>query len=260
MGPSSAKQRTGKAHVMQDPANKSPASGPLWLLILLALLPAIAKLAVKMLGVTGYAFQSAYKVFQLAAPVFWRRKFGRHKWLSTVWPTNEPLPSATTWLLAVGVAMVLAGSAVATVLLLTEPLGLDRQTLREQFDAKFNMTPLLAIGVVLYLLTVNAALEELHFRAWLDRELAARFGDPAGILLSAVAFAGMHLFIFADMAGVTPLMLALVFVALFIGGVCWSLIARRPGGIHAAWLSHGLTDAGLLTWGLFWLGYFSLRA
>ena len=50
--------------------------------------------------------------------------------------------------------------------------------------------------------------------------------------------------------------LALVFVSLWIAGASWSLIARRPGGIHAAWLSHGLTDSGLLTWGLLWLGYF----
>jgi hypothetical protein len=57
------------------------------------------------------------------------------------------------------------------------------------------------------------------------------------------------------MTGATPLVLWLVFASLFIAGVSWSLIARRPGGIHAAWLSHGLTDAGLLTWGLFWLGY-----
>jgi hypothetical protein len=48
----------------------------------------------------------------------------------------------------------------------------------------------------------------------------------------------------------------LLFVALLLIAVVWSLLARRPGGIHAAWLSHAMTDAGLLTWGLFWLGYF----
>ena len=72
----------------------------------------------------------------------------------------------------------------------------------------------------------------------------------------AIAFGAMHGFIFSGVATVGPLAKLLLFVALFIAGISWSLIARRPGGIHAAWLSHGLTDAALLTWGLSWLGYF----
>ncbi|MFV2069965.1 MAG: hypothetical protein ACC645_23610 [Pirellulales bacterium] len=46
-----------------------------------------------------------------------------------------------------------------------------------------------------------------------------------------------------------------VVLGLFAAGVVWSGITRLSGGIHAAWLAHGLTDAGLLTWGLFYLGY-----
>jgi hypothetical protein len=64
------------------------------------------------------------------------------------------------------------------------------------------------------------------------------------------------MFIFSGFPDVTVWVLSLVFLSLMIAGVSWSLIARREGGIHAAWLSHGLTDAGLLTWGLFWLGFF----
>ena len=41
----------------------------------------------------------------------------------------------------------------------------------------------------------------------------------------------------------------------FAAGVVWSGITRLSRGIHAAWLAHGLTDAGRLTWGLFYLGY-----
>ena len=67
----------------------------------------------------------------------------------------------------------------------------------------------------------------------------------------------MHTFIFAGFGGPESLILPAVFVALAVMGIAWSWLARFPGGIHAAWLAHGLTDAGFLTWGLFWLGYFS---
>jgi len=233
------------------------AVGPLWLLILFVLLSPLAKVAAIGFGASSYLFQSAYKPFQLFAPVVWRRKIDRRTLLCSFWPFDEPLPSTATWLIAVGTAAALAGSAIATVLLLAGPLGIEPAQLREQFDQKFDMTSAKAVAVVFYLFTINAALEELHFRAWFDRELASRFGDTVGIGVSAIVFSAMHLFIFAGMDGVTPSMMVLLFVALAIAGVAWSLIARRPGGIHAAWLSHGLTDAGLLTWGLFWLGYFS---
>jgi membrane protease YdiL (CAAX protease family) len=135
-------------------------------------------------------------------------------------------------------------------------MGLQPETVRADLDARFAMTPIKAMLVVLYLLSINAALEELHFRAWLDGELSSRWGDAVGIIVSALAFAAMHVFIFAGGAGASPTALVLIFLALAVAGTCWSLLARRRGGIHAAWLSHGLTDATLLTWGLFWLGYF----
>ena len=75
------------------------------------------------------------------------------------------------------------------------------------------------------------------------------------MIVSASAFASMHLLIFRGMPGATAGPQAVVFASLALAGLFWSYLARRPGGIHAAWLSHGLTDALLLTWGLRWLGY-----
>src|SRR5262249_18100941 len=129
--------------------------------------------------------------------------------------------------------------------------------LRENLDTQFAMTPWRAAAIVAYLAVANSALEELHSRAWLDRELSARWGNAAGMLASAATFGAMHLFIFTSAKGVTPPTLAAIFGALVVMGLLWSGLMRRPGGIHAAWFCHGLTDAGFLTWGLFWLGYFS---
>jgi membrane protease YdiL (CAAX protease family) len=226
-----------------------------WLLLFSAAAPFVAKVLSLAVHAASYPAQSAYKLLQLVVPVLWRRRYSGKRGLAALWPIDEPLPGMATWGLAVAAALVLSGAAVATLLLCADALGLDPMALRQQIDARFGMTPGRALAVVLYLFTINAALEELHFRAWLDRELSVRLGHALGICASACTFAAMHLLIFAAMPGFGPVQLALVFIALFVAGATWSLIARRRGGIHAAWLSHGLTDATLLFWGLLWLGY-----
>ena len=230
----------------------------LWTVLLLAAVPFLVKLCVLTVGATGYGWQSLYKIAQLAIPICWRRTVDRRRGWAMFWPVDEPLPGRRTWGIAVGVAAALAGSAVFGILFVAPQVGIDADPseLRRGFDERFTLTPTTAVLVVLYLLTLNAALEELHFRAWLDRELSARMGNAAGIAISSTAFALMHLFIFAGLPGAGAAVFVAVFLGLVTAGLAWSLIARLPGGIHAAWLSHGLTDAGLLTWGLFWLGYF----
>lgn len=226
-----------------------------WLLLLAAAAPFIAKIGSLVMHASSYPAQSAYKLLQLLVPVLWRRRYSDKRGLIALWPIDEPLPPASTWAVAVVAALALSGTAIIALSLLAGGLGLDPAALREQIDARFGMTPARAIAVVLYLFTINAALEELHFRVWLDREISARVGDAVGICVSAATFAAMHLLIFAATPGFGPTQLAMVLLALFVAGATWSLIARRPGGIHAAWLSHGLTDAILLFWGLRWLGY-----
>ena len=227
-----------------------------WLLLALAAAPFVANSVVLGIGLKGYSWQLVYKSMMLAAPVFWRYRFGGHRGLACFWPVNEPLPSAATWAVAVTVALTMAGSAICAIMGLGELLGLNPHELRNYFDNRFMLTTPTAVLIVVYLFSINAALAELHFRAWFDRELSARWGSFAGVTISASAFGAMHFFVFAGTPVATFAVMFLMFVALFIGGVSWSLIARQRGGIHAAWLCHGLTNVGLMTWGLFWLGYF----
>ena len=227
-----------------------------WLLFFLAAAPFAAKGVSLVWLANNYLAQSAYKVLQLAAPVGWRRFVERRRGLEQFWPVDQPWPRPATWAWGVAIAAVGIGLAIVCLPVLAGLFGVDAQTLRDDLDARFDMTPWRALLVVLFLTTLNSGLEELHFRVWLDRELSRRYGDPVGIIFSAAAFAAMHLFIFANMRGIAAAAFALLFAALFAVAVAWSLLARRPGGIHAAWLSHALTDAGLMTWGLFWLGYF----
>jgi membrane protease YdiL (CAAX protease family) len=225
--------------------------------IVLALLPFALKAAALAWFSSNYLAQSAYKLLQFAVPVGWRRRVDRASGWRSIWPVDEPLPTAATWLVAVVLALLTIALAAVLIPWVASRSGIDPRELRRHFDARYALNPWRAVAVVAYLATFNAGLEELHFRAWLDRELSARWGQLAGIGTSAAAFAGMHTFIFTGFGGPGNLILPAVFVALAVMGVAWSCLARLPGGIHAAWLAHGLTDAGFLTWGLFWLGYLS---
>lgn len=224
------------------------------LLLLLAALPFGVKAATLFFGVSGYGLQSLYKIAQLLVPLFWRRQAGERGW-SMLWPIREPLPSGR--LLAVGVAIAIGFSAIAAALItfLAPMLGVDPVMLRSGYDERFAVSGVGAVAVVVFLSFLNSALEELHFRVWLDREISKRAGDIVGIAVSSLAFACMHGFIVLGLPNIPSVVILPMIVGLTVVGACWSLLLRRPGGALAAWFSHGLTDALFLGWGLFWLGY-----
>lgn len=240
----------------QSPETAIRNHGPTWLLLLLAFLPFVLKIATIWFGPNSYLFQSSYKFAQLAGPIYWRRKYLQLRGWKSCWPLDDAWPTARMWLWGALAAIALAVSAILAVLILAPWLEIDASKLRLLFDRRFDVTPIRAALIVVYLFTINAALEEFHFRVWLDKQLSIRFGDWAGIAGSSLAFGAMHTLIFAGMEGVSGLAVALVCVALTIAGISWSILMRQTSGIYVPWLSHGLTDSILLTWGLFWLGYF----
>ncbi len=241
-------------HTGNPAASRAPST---IFVLLCAAVPFVLKTFSFLFLTPNYGMQSIYKIGQLLVPVIWRRQvLGKRRW-AVLWPVDEPLPDRMTTVLAILVAIASAGASIVAVLSLASYLGVDPRHIREHLTSAYSFNPSTAVIGVVFLSTLNAGFEELHFRVWLDRELSQRWGDLAGILVSTSLFAAMHMFIFAKAPGVTLAALALLFFALFVGGAAWSLLARRPGGIHAAWLAHGLTDAILLSWGLWWLGMFA---
>lgn len=80
------------------------------------------------------------------------------------------------------------------------------------------------------LILFMAAAEEIYFRGWVQPVLSARYGAAAGVLLSALAFAALHL-----MGGArSPTSI----INLFLGGLLFGLLALRGGGIAAAVAAH----------------------
>jgi hypothetical protein len=87
---------------------------------------------------------------------------------------------------------------------------------------------LLLLGTLLILFATTT--EEIYFRGWIQPVLARSFGPAAAVLLSALAFAALHLIAGAR----TPVSLA----NLFLGGLLFGLLAARGGGIGGAAAAH----------------------
>lgn len=217
----------------------------MWIILLAAMPFAVKALT---LGMTGYVLQSLYKVVQLLIPVGWRWAHGE--------TFNEPRPTRSVLLLGILVAVLGTGIAIVAVLLVTSLFQLNPATIRMGFDTRFAVSGSQAFAVVVFLSVINSALEELHFRYWLDAELSRRAGTTVGIAVSALAFGCMHGFIVLGLPDIPSMLIIPIALGIALMGACWSGLMRYPGGIYAAWLSHALTDVLLLTWGLFWLGYF----
>ncbi len=89
------------------------------------------------------------------------------------------------------------------------------------------------IGLLLWgtaVILFGAAVEEIYFRGWLQPALAREFGMPIAVLLSALAFAALHV-----MGGArSPTTL----INLFLGGLLFGLLAARTGGLVGAVAAH----------------------
>lgn len=116
---------------------------------------------------------------------------------------------------AIGLVGLLVGTALAAI------AGVVRHS------AGGTSVGLLLWGTAVILL--QAGSEEVFFRGWLQPVLVKAWG-PWGILVTAVAFAALHLVGGADSA--------ISVLNLFLGGLLFGLLAFRYGGIAAAVAAH----------------------
>lgn len=116
---------------------------------------------------------------------------------------------------AIGLAGLLIGAALASIAGVLRKL--DGGTSAGMF----------AWGTAL--IAVQAGSEEVFFRGWLQPVLVKAWG-AAGILVTAIAFAALHL-----IGGASA---ALSVLNLFLGGLLFGLLAARYGGIAAAVGAH----------------------
>ncbi len=86
----------------------------------------------------------------------------------------------------------------------------------------------MTIGTLVILF--QSAVEEIYFRGWLQPALIRAWGQAAGLLVAAAAFAALHI------AGGARGPLTLV--NLFLGGVLFGLLALRSRGLAAPVAAH----------------------
>lgn len=114
--------------------------------------------------------------------------------------------------------------------------------------AEFHLTtPAAYLAGALAISLVHSLLEELYWRRLVFGGLLGRMPPAAAHLLAGLAFAGHHIVI----AGVYAGWAAGVPLGLLVGaaGVVWSVLARRHGGLTAAWIAHAGCDVALLALG-----------
>lgn len=91
----------------------------------------------------------------------------------------------------------------------------------------------ISVGAVLFgaaLVAIQSIAEEAFFRGWLQPILCVSWGPLAGVTVTSMLFAGLH--IVAGAHGV------LAVANLFLGGVLFGLLALRTGNLFAAAAAH----------------------
>ena len=148
----------------------------------------------------------------LVAAMFATRLEGRRLWRAGAEPPTDTvmgLACGSTGFCTAVLIAYLAGS-VTTGAPLPSPVGA------------------LVLGAAL--VVFQSVAEEAFFRGWLQPVLCASWGAWAGLLLTAAAFAMLHI-----IAGAHGL---LAVINLFLGGMLFGLLALRTGGLLAPAAAH----------------------
>lgn len=93
-----------------------------------------------------------------------------------------------------------------------------------------------ALMLGLLIVAVQVTAEEALFRGWLQPVLARAVGDWGAVVLGTAAFAGLHML--ASRVG------PLGFANMLLGGLLFSLLVLRDGGIAGAVAAHFMWNAG----------------
>jgi len=192
-------------------------------------------------GTIGQAAYTGTKLFILVYPFLYLRRIGTQG----LHPGRGQMKSTLLWGIGSGAAIALAG-----ILFMQTPLGdLVRShagAVEEKADGLGFKDNYLLFGA--FLCIVHSGLEEFYWRWFLYGQLRKKMGGWAAHLIAALAFAAHHLVVTLQFFPV-PLALFLA-LCVAIGGLIWSWMYERHGGLLGAWISHLIVDVMLI-----WVGY-----
>jgi membrane protease YdiL (CAAX protease family) len=210
----------------------------IWALILLLPAPSLGVWAGMIVWpdqILGKGLFFAAKVWLLALPLFWRVAVEK-KGIRWSRPTQGGF----------GVAVALGGAICGFIVLAYWGLGallIDAKAVQAMgMDTGLSSRSVYLMGA-LYWITVNSVLEEYVWRWFVVEKLQDFLGPRTAIAASAVAFTLHH--IVALQIFLTPWVVALAAVGIFIGGAAWSWCYVRYRSIWPGYVSHAMVDVAV---------------
>lgn len=169
------------------------------------------------------------------------------------WPkTDLRLPSWELSIRLLGLALAEI-AAIVVIILWALPLvdtSLLEGILRENFEGQ----PWVFLGVTLYIVVINAFLEEWYFRGFAFLRLRQHLPKNQALILSAILFSAYHL---ALMAGLFPLPLYLIFVIGLAGvGAMFNKIDDRFNALWPSFVIHASANLAMNLIAMQLLGFF----
>jgi membrane protease YdiL (CAAX protease family) len=191
---------------------------------------------------------SVTKVIQFAFPLIWVLGVERRR-LGLAPPTATGLRAGLAFGLAVG-GLVLAvyWALVRHGRLIAVDVPVSRLRIK---IAEFGLgTPAAYVAFGFFLAVIHSFLEEYYWRWFVFGGLQKMMPLAAAIVISSVAFMAHHVI---DLAVILPgyfwAVVLPMAAAVGFGGAFWARLYARTGSLYAAWLSHLLVDAAIMTVG-----------
>jgi membrane protease YdiL (CAAX protease family) len=204
-------------------------------LIVLPLLAVVLQQMFKLDGVFGY---SLYKVFLLVPPLIYCRRHGIGVMADVLKPANwrNHLP------LALGLGAASGVIFLAAYFLAVDWL-VDRSVLVERIGTQFSVTAATVALIAPLTIFFNSLLEEFFYRGFAFGLLVKKH-TVLGYCLPAAAFSAQHL-IFINQ-WLSPWLLLLAAVALFVLSCVLQWLYEKADSIVAPWIVHILADVAMM--------------
>lgn len=210
----------------------------IWALILLLPAPSLGVWAGMIVWpdqMLGKGLFFAAKVWLLALPLFWRVAVEKKR-------ISWSRPTEGGFAVAIGMGAAISLFIVAAYMMLGARL-IDPKAIQAmgQKTGLGQMSTYL-LGAI-YWVTINSVLEEYVWRWFVVEKFRDFLGPKTAIAASAVAFTLHH--IVALQIFLTPWVVALAAVGIFIGGAAWSWCYVRYRSIWPGYVSHAMVDVAV---------------
>lgn len=198
----------------------------------------------------GNALYVSMKVILVVWPVVATRWILREPLALGLRPTTQDASPRSRWLSSIGhglglglLILALMGGLMLTPLGDAVRAGADR--IRERVEGMGVIDHFLWFA--LFLSVVHSLIEEVYWRRFVFGNLRRLIPLWWAHALAGLAFSAHHVVVLSQFF--SPGMAFFLGFCVGVGGVLWSLLYERHGGLLGAWISHMVVDFGIMAIG-----------